>query len=93
MYVVLWEPKPGVKGGGGGHQVALTWARAATLHRALSRALPEAECRIVPAEDHAAEAVSGCLERAAPGMGGIADARPARPRRRGRWRRGVNQRL
>ena len=46
MFVVIWEPKHG----GGGHQVALTLGRAEALHRAVCRAMPEAECRIERAE-------------------------------------------
>jgi hypothetical protein len=51
MYVVVWQPK---HGRGGGHQVALTLDRAETIHRAVRRALPEAECRIEAVEGYVA---------------------------------------
>lgn len=46
MYVIVWERA----GGGGGHQVALTEDRAEVVHRAICRALPEARCRVEPAQ-------------------------------------------
>ena len=57
MFVVVWEPRGGA---GGGHQLALERRRAEYLSRALCRALPDAEVRILTAEAHAAAAV---LER------------------------------
>jgi len=54
LYVVIWEPK---HGRGGGHHLALDKRKAETIHRALSRAMPDAECRIEPAETYAAAAV------------------------------------
>jgi hypothetical protein len=51
MYVVIWQPKHGP---GGGHQVALTRDRAETVHRAVSRALPDVECRIEAVDGYVA---------------------------------------
>jgi hypothetical protein len=59
MFVVVWERA----GGGGGHQVALTEDRAEALHRAVSRALPGVECRILPANDYADSAVESRARR------------------------------
>ena len=86
MFVIVWEPSDG---GGGGHQTALTLARA----EAVCRAMHDVECRIVGADDHAASAVTGRLGRAVPDAG-VMGARPHggvghRTRRR---RRGVNHR-
>jgi hypothetical protein len=47
MYVVTWK-----HGGGGAHQAALSIERAETIHRALCRALPDAHCEILPANDY-----------------------------------------
>ena len=47
MFVVVWEPRGGA---GGGHQLALERRRAEYLSRALCRALPDAEVRILTAE-------------------------------------------
>jgi hypothetical protein len=49
MFVVVWEPSDGR---GGGHQVALTRDRAEVVHRAVSRALPDVECRIEAVEGY-----------------------------------------
>jgi hypothetical protein len=74
LYVVVWEPK---RGGGGGHQVALTRDRAEVVHRAVSRALPDAECRI--------EAVEGYVP---PGEEQRQERRPDRRRRAAGGREG-----
>ena len=62
--MIVWEPKNGC----GGHQVALTLDRAETVHRVVSRALPEAECRIEP------------LEGFGPKVAAAVELRPARRR-------------
>ena len=53
MFVVVWEPKRG----GGGHQLAVDQHRAELVSRALCRALPDAEVKVMPAEVYAASAV------------------------------------
>jgi hypothetical protein len=63
MYVVTWQPK---RGGGGGHQVALTRDRAEIVHRAVSRALPDVECRIEAIEGYVPPGDEPVVERRAP---------------------------
>jgi hypothetical protein len=68
-YVVVWEPRGGH---GGGHQLALDLDKAERIQRVLSRAVPDAEVRIEPAEAYAAAAV---LERLKPPGSRRADGR------------------
>jgi hypothetical protein len=60
MYVVTWQPRGGT---GGGHQVALTRDRAEVVHRAVCRALPEAQCRIDAVEGYVAPGEEQCPRR------------------------------
>ena len=57
MFVVVWEPK---HGRGGGHQAVLDPRKAEHIWQAVTRAMPDATVRLLPAEHYGAAAV---LER------------------------------
>lgn len=57
MFVVVWEPK---HGRGGGHQAVLDQRKAEQIRQEVTRAMPDASVRLLPAEHYAAAAV---LER------------------------------
>lgn len=75
MFVVVWEPRSGA---GGGHQLALERRRAEYLSRAMCRALPDAEVKILTAEAHAAAAVVERQEQQQRGPYGASQRRPER---------------
>ena len=57
MFVVVWEPK---HGRGGGHQAVLDQRKAEQIRQAVTRAMPDVNVRLLPAEHYSAAAV---LER------------------------------
>ena len=57
MFVVVWEPK---HGRGGGHQAVMDQRKAEQVRQAITRAMPDATVRLLPAEHYGAAAV---LER------------------------------
>ena len=57
MFVVIWEPK---HGRGGGHQAVMDQRKAEQVRQAVTRAMPDATVRLLPAEHDGAAAV---LER------------------------------
>ena len=61
MFVVVWEPKHGR----GGHQAVMDQRKAEQIRQAVTRAMPDATVRLLPAEHYGAAAVLECQRRSA----------------------------